>query len=163
MPSECRQRPRSAYKTPFRIGRRGQHNPVHFISARFACGLEHGTLAAALRQELLRKSFALAACIGGRTASLGGPQRQEHWRVDGTFYNSWHPVALPPSPAFRFVRRSLKNLHTLRNAAAKMKSCSNAERVQAKTAIGVQNSIPDRSQRAAQPGAFYICALRLRP
>ena len=61
MPSECRQRPRSAYKTPFRIGRRGQHNPVHFISARFACGLEHGTLAAALRQKHLRKSIALAA------------------------------------------------------------------------------------------------------
>ena len=88
MPSECRQRPRSAYKTPFRIGRRGQHNPVHFISARFACGLEHGTLAAALRQELLAQEH----CIGGSAAygechqALGGAHRYgEYWSVNQPF------------------------------------------------------------------------------
>ena len=40
-------------------------------------------------KSIWRKSGALAACIGGRTAALGGSQRYgEYCSVDGTFYNS---------------------------------------------------------------------------
>ena len=71
MPRVFRQRPRLWTKLHSgSVAECSTRRCILYLRA-FACGLDHGTLAAALRQELLRKSIALAAWIGGMSAALG--------------------------------------------------------------------------------------------
>ena len=96
----------------------------------------------------------------GVSSALGGAIRQEYWSVNQPF--TIHGTRLHCRP----------HLHSALPAVAKEPAhtphCSrkDEEQQQFRACAGKdracgQNSIPVRSQNAAQAGAFYICALRL--
>ena len=65
----------------------------------------------------------------------------------------------PPAATFRCSPQAPKSLHPPDTAAAKKKSCSNAERVQAKRRLRTAAALT--LWASVQPGAFSDCALRL--
>ena len=65
----------------------------------------------------------------------------------------------PPAATFRCSPQAPKSLHPPDTAAAKKKSCSNAERVQAKRRLRTAATVT--LWAAVQPGAFFFCSASL--
>ena len=105
--------------------------------------------------------------MGGRTTRCIIVVSASHFGVfgDGALRlgclrsGSMHPVVQPPAATFRCSPQAPKSLHPLDTAAAKKKSCSNAERVQAKRRLRTTATLT--LWAAVQPGAFLSAWLRL--
>ena len=65
----------------------------------------------------------------------------------------------PPAATFRCSPQAPKSLHPPDTAAAKKKSCSNAERVQAKRRLRTAAALT--LWASVQPGAFFFCSASL--
>jgi len=118
-------------------------------------------------------ALAAAACfagwrlLAGDTTDIGNAVRRKSIGVTTNLLQSMAPDCTAALTCIPLCPQSLKNLHTLDTAAiwygaGHMARCMQQSRVCAgKDRDCGQNSIPVRSQSAAQSGAFYICALRL--
>jgi len=105
--------------------------------------------------------------LAGDTTDIGNAVRRKSIGVTTNLLQSMAPDCTAALTCIPLCPQSLKNLHTLDTAAiwygaGHMARCMQQSRVCAgKDRDCGQNSIPVRSQSAAQSGAFYICALRL--